>query len=225
MTPPLDTPLLQAFIERGQPDTNTFHMPFGEMKFTIHDVWYILGVPVGGKALLEQPGINPCHTVSRFLCRTKQDLTGHRGLIARANVLGVVNAAKLFLFCLLGSTLFVDKTYQLTRVQLINFVKVMSVLRSMYGRLLQLLGFTGNWGRLLEHIYLDVQGVYICCSRGFMSISHILGILWYILSDRERMSLYVGGGHPQMLLLVVQLGRIRGWHTTIVLKIAWSQRM
>ncbi|CAN0876836.1 Protein MAIN-LIKE 2 [Linum grandiflorum] len=42
MTTSLDTPLLQAFIERWQPDTNTFHMPFGEMTVMLHDVWYIL---------------------------------------------------------------------------------------------------------------------------------------------------------------------------------------
>ncbi|CAN0860228.1 Protein MAIN-LIKE 2, partial [Linum grandiflorum] len=42
MTDALDSPLLHAFIERWQPDTNTFHMPFGEMTITLHDVWYIL---------------------------------------------------------------------------------------------------------------------------------------------------------------------------------------
>ncbi|CAN0913241.1 Protein MAIN-LIKE 2 [Linum grandiflorum] len=52
MTAPLDTPLLQAFIERWQPDTNTFHMPFGEMTVTLHDVWYILRVPICGFRLV-----------------------------------------------------------------------------------------------------------------------------------------------------------------------------
>ncbi|CAN0899133.1 Serine/threonine-protein phosphatase 7 long form homolog [Linum grandiflorum] len=42
MTTSLDTPMLQAFIQRSQPDTNTFHMPFGEMTLTLHDVWNIL---------------------------------------------------------------------------------------------------------------------------------------------------------------------------------------
>ncbi|XP_065860031.1 uncharacterized protein [Euphorbia lathyris] len=39
----LDTPLLTAFVERWQPDTNSFHMPFGEMTIQLHDVWQILG--------------------------------------------------------------------------------------------------------------------------------------------------------------------------------------
>ncbi|XP_050213092.1 protein MAIN-LIKE 1-like [Mercurialis annua] len=34
----LDIPLLSAFVERWQPDTNSFHMPFGEMIITLHDV-------------------------------------------------------------------------------------------------------------------------------------------------------------------------------------------
>ncbi|XP_012858915.1 PREDICTED: uncharacterized protein LOC105978049 [Erythranthe guttata] len=30
-------PLIEAFIERWQPNTNNFHMPFGEMTITLHD--------------------------------------------------------------------------------------------------------------------------------------------------------------------------------------------
>ncbi|XP_055959580.1 uncharacterized protein LOC126655605 [Mercurialis annua] len=44
----LDIPLLSAFVERWQPDTNSFHMPFGEMTITLHDVWHILRIPVAG---------------------------------------------------------------------------------------------------------------------------------------------------------------------------------
>ncbi|KAI5675218.1 hypothetical protein M9H77_06168 [Catharanthus roseus] len=37
--------LLSAFVERWQPDTNSFHMPWSEMTITLHDVELILGVP------------------------------------------------------------------------------------------------------------------------------------------------------------------------------------
>ncbi|CAN0904936.1 Protein MAIN-LIKE 1 [Linum grandiflorum] len=47
----LDYGLLEAFIERWQPDTNSFHLPFGEMTITLHDVRYILQVPIKGKCL------------------------------------------------------------------------------------------------------------------------------------------------------------------------------
>ncbi|CAN0912311.1 Protein MAIN-LIKE 2 [Linum grandiflorum] len=65
MTAPLDTPLLQAFIERWQPDTNTFHMPFGEMTVTLHDVWYILRVLICGTTVLPNPDVGPDKTSDR----------------------------------------------------------------------------------------------------------------------------------------------------------------
>ena len=44
----LDIPLICAFVERWQPDTNSFHLPFGEMTIMLHDVQHILGVSVDG---------------------------------------------------------------------------------------------------------------------------------------------------------------------------------
>ncbi|KAL3646645.1 hypothetical protein CASFOL_009189 [Castilleja foliolosa] len=44
-----DSALISAFVERWQPDTNTFHMPFGEMTITLHDVLYMMGLPINGK--------------------------------------------------------------------------------------------------------------------------------------------------------------------------------
>ncbi|XP_028112686.1 protein MAIN-LIKE 1-like [Camellia sinensis] len=40
-----------AFVERWQPETNTFHLPFGEMSPTLDDVSVILGIPVIGKSV------------------------------------------------------------------------------------------------------------------------------------------------------------------------------
>lgn len=34
----IDYLLISTFVERQQPDTNTFHMIFGEMTITFHDV-------------------------------------------------------------------------------------------------------------------------------------------------------------------------------------------
>ncbi|XP_021730494.1 protein MAIN-LIKE 1-like [Chenopodium quinoa] len=44
----LDWPVILAFVERWQPDTNTFHMPFGEMTIMLHDMYNILGLRVDG---------------------------------------------------------------------------------------------------------------------------------------------------------------------------------
>ncbi|XP_012849889.1 PREDICTED: serine/threonine-protein phosphatase 7 long form homolog [Erythranthe guttata] len=49
--PRLDAPLLFAFVERWQPETNNFHMPWGEMTITLHDVQMILGDNVKGRVV------------------------------------------------------------------------------------------------------------------------------------------------------------------------------
>ena len=38
-------------MKRWQPETNTFHMPFGEMTITLDDVGTILGTPVTGRSV------------------------------------------------------------------------------------------------------------------------------------------------------------------------------
>ena len=40
----LDWPLISAFVERWQPDTNNFHLPFGEMTIMLHDVQCIISL-------------------------------------------------------------------------------------------------------------------------------------------------------------------------------------
>ena len=52
----LDATLIAAFVERWQPDTNTFHMPFGEMTITLHDVHHILGIPIEGETIFRPSG-------------------------------------------------------------------------------------------------------------------------------------------------------------------------
>ena len=41
---------MSAFVERRQPETNTFHMPFGEMTIT-DDVGTILDIPLTGRSV------------------------------------------------------------------------------------------------------------------------------------------------------------------------------
>ncbi|CAN0860238.1 hypothetical protein LINGRAHAP2_LOCUS7892 [Linum grandiflorum] len=72
-----------------------------------------------------------------------------------------------------------------------------------HGGLLLLPGCTSSWGLLPEHISRDIVSVYICCSRGFTSISLVLSILRYNPSHGERVSLYVGGGLSPLLLKLV----------------------
>ena len=46
-----DRSLIAAWIDRWRPETQTFHMPCGEMVPTLQDVSYLLGLPLAGAAV------------------------------------------------------------------------------------------------------------------------------------------------------------------------------
>ncbi|XP_021719492.1 protein MAIN-LIKE 1-like [Chenopodium quinoa] len=66
-----DWPLISAFVERWQPDTNTFHMPFGEITIMLHDVYHILGLRVDGSMVSTTPSTD----VLRDACSVTLDMT------------------------------------------------------------------------------------------------------------------------------------------------------
>ncbi|KAL3619208.1 hypothetical protein CASFOL_036778 [Castilleja foliolosa] len=43
--------LIAAFVERWHPETNTFHLPFGEMTITLDDVLCLTGLPIEGRSV------------------------------------------------------------------------------------------------------------------------------------------------------------------------------
>ena len=49
----IDRVVISAFVERWQLDTNTFHMPWGEMTIMLHDVQQILGIGINGSLPVE----------------------------------------------------------------------------------------------------------------------------------------------------------------------------
>ncbi|XP_012858068.1 PREDICTED: serine/threonine-protein phosphatase 7 long form homolog [Erythranthe guttata] len=52
--------LMLAFVERWQPETNSFHMPWGEMTITLHDVAFILALRLDGPAVSEIRPVEEC---------------------------------------------------------------------------------------------------------------------------------------------------------------------
>jgi len=44
-----DTGLILGFMERWHPETNTFHLPIGEMIISLDDVWSLLHLPITGE--------------------------------------------------------------------------------------------------------------------------------------------------------------------------------
>ncbi|CAI0542311.1 unnamed protein product [Linum tenue] len=142
----LDTTLISAFIERWQPDTNTFHMPFGEMTILLHDVHHILGVPVDGERMSVDTGemltldVDMCE----LLGMTKGQISmgakrpGGRERAAWYNGHGLLGdealqyvrmhgtasrEAQCYLLLLLGSTLFVDKSKDRVKAVVNLFLK------------------------------------------------------------------------------------------------------
>ncbi|XP_021758538.1 protein MAINTENANCE OF MERISTEMS-like [Chenopodium quinoa] len=118
----LDWPLISAFVERWQPDTNNFHLPFGEMTIMLHDVYHILGISVDGTMVstvmdplqlrqycsfmmdlpvkeLRKPTYAPSGALSSKVLETSFN-------VERPLEIYVVS----FLWILLGSSLFVDKS-------------------------------------------------------------------------------------------------------------------
>ncbi|XP_028064222.1 protein MAIN-LIKE 1-like [Camellia sinensis] len=58
--------LVSCFVERWQPETNTFHMTVGEMTLTLDDVGTILGLPIVGKSV-SIPDVTDHHGVTLLI--------------------------------------------------------------------------------------------------------------------------------------------------------------
>ncbi|XP_021742236.1 protein MAINTENANCE OF MERISTEMS-like [Chenopodium quinoa] len=122
----IDMPLISAFVERWQPDTNSFHLPFGEMTIMLHDVWQILHIPVDGCLNTSQSSSKDLiHDMSELLGRTPDELvvppTPHwsddgvsiesiLALCRDGTLVGDIDTKfTSWMFLMLGSSLFVDK--------------------------------------------------------------------------------------------------------------------
>ena len=117
----LDHSLISAFIERWQPDTNSFHMPFGEMTIMLHDVWHILRLPVEGEILSGNPSSAQLQGVCMDLLQvSRAELLQYHwdgGAVLVQSVENYCGASGMdetqaigWMWLLLGSTLFVDKS-------------------------------------------------------------------------------------------------------------------
>ncbi|WCJ22085.1 hydrolase protein serine/threonine phosphatase [Euphorbia peplus] len=118
----LDWALITAFTERWQPDTNTFHMPFGEMTILMHDVYWILKIPVEGYTVSDDASSEDLKNVVRILLgKTDQDMLKDKKLWENGGVSTDVvfteceasssdTQAIAWMWLMLGCTLFLDKS-------------------------------------------------------------------------------------------------------------------
>ncbi|XP_028091201.1 protein MAIN-LIKE 1-like [Camellia sinensis] len=122
--------LISSFVERWQPETNTFHMIVGEMTLTLDDVGTILGLPIVGKSV-SVPDVTDHHGVTLLVYGlgitervAHEEVSSAGGNLVRLEWLqsqfaGVTDsdpeeaiqcAARAYLLFLLGCTLFSDKS-------------------------------------------------------------------------------------------------------------------
>ncbi|CAI0391563.1 unnamed protein product [Linum tenue] len=135
----LDMALVSANVERWQPDTNTFHMPFGEISILLHDVHHILRIPVDGELMGDEASQDTLKSYMGGLVRLSVDAqVGGKwkskwydngdmhteGLLVRGGELKIKEMeVQCYLFVLLGSTLFVDKSRDRLRPAINLFLK------------------------------------------------------------------------------------------------------
>ena len=50
-----DTGLILGFVERWHPETNSFHLPIGEMTISLDDVWSLVHLPITGEFCSTEP--------------------------------------------------------------------------------------------------------------------------------------------------------------------------
>ncbi|XP_065849566.1 protein MAIN-LIKE 1-like [Euphorbia lathyris] len=117
----IDMPLICAFVERWQPDTSSFHMPFGEMTIMLHDVWHILRIPVEGQMVTSNKGSHFLQAICMMLLgfTRKELLSLHyrdgrvyaSSVIEMCSTKGIAESEAIgWMWLMLGSTLFVDKS-------------------------------------------------------------------------------------------------------------------
>lgn len=114
--PQPNTALISAFVERWSPETNTFHMPFGEMTITLHDVMEIMGLKCLGLPV-RFPRVEMSHlTLEGVLLPVLVgntyynlgDLRQH--LLDQTNQMTLGQRASTYMMYLMAVTLFVDKS-------------------------------------------------------------------------------------------------------------------
>ncbi|QHO30719.1 uncharacterized protein DS421_8g235610 [Arachis hypogaea] len=118
-------PMLAALVERWRPETHTFMLPIGEVTVTLEDVANIFGLPIDGEPVsgwtdssndfVQSQGIAVFGRVPSVSQNAKSYIKlGWVRRIRDAKLLDTEESIRRYvrcqIFCLLGSTLFTDKS-------------------------------------------------------------------------------------------------------------------
>ncbi|XP_062155906.1 protein MAIN-LIKE 2-like [Alnus glutinosa] len=116
-----DSALIAALVERWRRETNTFHLPVGEMAITLEDVALLLGLAIDGEPVIGVTNSTPSLLCEKLLGRVPEDLTG--GMVKLtwlkeffsqcpkdASSEEIVHRTRAYLLYLVGSTIFSTTT-------------------------------------------------------------------------------------------------------------------
>lgn len=136
----INIPMLEAFLERWQPETNSFHMPWGEMTITLHDVHFILGLKITGHHMghsERDKRLGSARSVTHVLVERAKKMFKIPGRdVSQARVpvqyfiqhvqslnLKDADLAGAYIMYLLASTLFPDKSQSKLPLSYVQFVE------------------------------------------------------------------------------------------------------
>ena len=173
-----DASLMTAFIERWQPETNSFHMPWGEMTITLHDIYYILQLPISGfmvKHEVDAPTI--IQDIATHLGISDNEVKGEiRGGGLKSSALqdrtlapNVLEDSKaiFYLLHLLGSTVFLDKTQDRVNASIFPLLQELSTIRKY------------AWGAVvLAHMYRQLGMASRAGCRQFSGCTTLLEVTY-----------------------------------------------
>ncbi|RYQ86711.1 hypothetical protein Ahy_B10g106348 isoform B [Arachis hypogaea] len=134
-------PLLAALVERWRPETHSFVLPVGEVTVTLEDVAHIFGLPIDG-----EPVSGWTDSSSDFVQSQSIAIFGHQPALSSSSKsyikLGCVRTirdaepldtkesikryVRCQIFCLLGSTLFTDKSTAYAMRSIYHFFTISS---------------------------------------------------------------------------------------------------
>ena len=130
---------VSSLVERWHPETNSFHLGFGEMTITLDDVVQLIGLSVTGAALFVEDDRDPVALLVQVLGVSEREAKKELGEKRRSVSLDwlrrkfgyvhagssdarVDNCARAYLMYVLGCTIFTNKEGARVRVNVLSFL-------------------------------------------------------------------------------------------------------
>lgn len=181
----IDKALMSAFSERWHRDTCSFHLPVGEMTITLDDVSALLHIPIRGAfwsiSIVDRD--HAVQVVTELLGVSVTEANGEilSGLMVRCNWLlevyysrceeqKFVEATRALLLCLVGTTIFTNKSGHAVYIYYLELFRDLHHCRSY------------AWGvGALTHLYEALRDGSLPHTRGLCAFLTLLQVSLFII--------------------------------------------